>query len=427
MIGLTPRCHGAHGFRSRLLCVFAPWRAPLRLFVALLVPVCALAEEPLDGRNGHKLALDEFRPESQLVLPQTDVQRAKFPVVDIHTHPRHRFRGDPARLDEFIQIMDANNVALAVSLDGRLGDEFKEHTAYLAPHADRYLVFANVDWRGSGDPDDPATWDCHRPGFARRTAHRLAETKELGAVGLKVFKSLGLGYRNPDGSLIEIDDPRWDPIWAAAGELRLPVIIHTADPVAFFEPIDETNERWEELTRHPSWSFAGNDPTGRPWPSHDELLAARNRVIQRHPETTFIGAHMANYPENLSVVGEWLDKYPNLVVGISSRIAELGRQPYTAREFFLKYQDRVLFGTDGPRPAARLTPHWRFFETRDEYIRYAENPFPPQGMWRIHGIHLPDEVLKKLYHQNAERVIPGVREKLARFLKTRPEMTKLEK
>ena len=372
-----------------------------------------LAEEPLDGREGRPLALDRFRPKPQLIVPRSDAAMAKFPVVDVHTHPRLRFRHDPARLDEFVEIMDAHNVALCVSLDGGMGDALEEHLAYLKPHGDRFLVFANVDWVGGGSRNDPAGWDCHRPGFARRIAERLADAKRRGAVGLKVFKQFGLGYRNPDSSLLEIDDPRWDPIWAACGGLGLPVIIHTADPAAFFEPIDERNERWEELSRRPEWSFYGNDPTGRPWPSRESLLAARNRVIERHPATTFLGAHMANNPEDLSAVGRWLEAYPNLVVEISSRIAELGRQPYTAREFFLRYQDRILFGTDGPRPAARLAPHWRFFQTRDEYFRYAENDFPPQGLWRIHGIDLPDAVLRKLYHQNAERVIPRVSEKLA--------------
>lgn len=394
--------------------------AHLRAACVLFLLMCSsvLADEPrfareeLDGRDGRPLALERFRPEPQLRTEQTEITRAKFPVVDVHVHPRMRLRHDPERLDDFVRVMDEHNVALAVSLDGGLGDAFDEHLAYLAPHANRFLVFANIDWRGAGDRDDPATWDCHRPGFARRTARRLADARERGAVGLKVFKMFGLGYRNPDGSLIAIDDPRWDPIWAACGELGLPVIMHTGDPVAFFEPIDERNERWEELSRHPDWSFHGVDPTGREWPSHDSLLAARNRVIERHPETTFIGAHMANYPENLAQVDAWLVEYPNLVVEISSRIAELGRQPYTAREFFLKHQDRIMFGTDGPRSGGRLLPHWRFFETRDEYLRYAENPFPPQGLWRIHGLGLPDEVLEKLYHENAARIIPGVREKL---------------
>ncbi|MEM6329314.1 MAG: amidohydrolase family protein [Planctomycetota bacterium] len=363
---------------------------------------------PLDGRGGRQLLLDRFRPRPQLVTPNNQPPRAKFPVVDVHVHPRIRFRHTPELLDGFVRVMDQQNIALCVSLDGRLGEELDEHLAYLAPHAGRFLVFANVDWRGDGDPARPATWACHRPGFGRRTAQQLATARRRGAVGLKVFKMLGLAYENPDGSLMAIDDPRWDPIWSACGELGMPVIIHSADPVAFFQPVDERNERWEELHRHPDWSFYGDR-----FPSHDALLAARNRVIARHPGTTFIGAHVANYPENLAQVSRWLDRYPNLVVEVSSRIAELGRQPYTARRFFLRHQDRIMFGSDGPRAAARLMPHWRFFETYDENFAYAENPFPPQGLWNIHGIGLPDEVLQKLYSQNAARVIPGVREKLA--------------
>lgn len=378
-------------------------------------PRAPTSERPFDGEDGRPLALENFRPKPQLKTPHTLVERAKFPVVDVHTHPRRRFHHDPDQLDEFVRIMDEQNVALCVSLDGGLGAALDEHLEYLSPHADRFAVFANVDWLGSGNREDPDTWDCHRPGFARRTATALANAKQRGAVGLKIFKLLGLYLRNPDGSLVAIDDPRWDPIWAACGELGLPVIMHTADPVAFFEPVDAANERWEELRRHPDWSFHGEDPTGRPWPSHEELLAARNRVVERHPRTTFIGAHIANHPEDLEQVADWLERYPNLVVETSSRIAELGRQPYTARQFLIRFQDRVMFGTDGPRPVGRLLPNWRFFETRDEYFAYAENPFPPQGLWRIHGVGLPDGVLKKLYHQNAARVIPGVAGKLDRL------------
>ena len=398
---------------------FTPRRSRgLWLVVALFVVAVSLwgrsalgqdTPPPLDGEDGRPLALEEFRPLSQLRLPSHQPTQARFPVVDIHIHPRHRFRHVPARLDEFVEIMDQQNVSLAISLDGQLGDSLEEHNAYLEKYADRFLIFANIDWQGAGKQDDPATWDCHRPDFGHRMAGALADAKDRGAVGLKVFKMLGLRYKNPDGSLVAIDDPRWDPIWEACGELRMPVLIHTADPVAFFQPIDRFNERWEELRRHPNWSFYGPE-----YPSHDELLAARNRVIVRHPNTIFIGAHIANYPENLAEVSRWLDEYPNLMLDMSSRIAELGRQPYTARKFLIKYADRIMFGSDGPRPAARLQPNWRFFETRDEYFPYAENEFPPQGLWNIYGVGLPDDVLRKIYHENAARIIPGVAEKLAK-------------
>jgi predicted TIM-barrel fold metal-dependent hydrolase len=231
------------------------------------------------------------------------------------------------------------------------------------------------------------------------------------ASGLKVFKSLGLGYRNPDGSLIQVDDPRWDAIWTACGELGLPVLIHTADPKAFFLPIDETNERWEELKRHPEWSFYGEG-----FPAYEEVIRQFLNVVERHPHTTFIGAHVASSAEDLASVERWLDKYPNLNVDIAARIAELGRQPYTARKFFVKYADRILFGTDGPRVAERLGYHWRFLESLDEYFPYAENAFPPQGFWRIYGVGLPDDVLRKVYYENAERLVPGVRERYEKYV-----------
>jgi predicted TIM-barrel fold metal-dependent hydrolase len=367
------------------------------------------ATAPLDGRDGRPLALELFRPEPMLRVESHPLRRAKFPVIDVHIHPRIRLHHSPEALDEFVRIMDEQNIAVCVSLDGGLGESFAEHAKYLwTKYPDRFLIFANIDWRGTGREDEPATWDCQRPDFGRRMAIALADAKRRGASGLKVFKQFGLGYRNPDGSLVKIDDPRWDPIWAACGELGLPVIIHTGDPAAFFRPIDERNERWEELRRHPDWSFYGPQ-----WPKRDELLAARNRVIARHPKTTFIGAHMANNSEDLATVGEWLERYPNLVVEIASRIGELGRQPYTARRFFLRYSDRIMFGTDGPRERGRLFPHWRFLETLDEYFPYAENPFPPQGLWNIYGLGLPDDVLKKVYYENAVRIIPGAKEKLA--------------
>lgn len=395
-------------------CSRRPSRGSRWAWIALLATVGPAQAEPpkappLDGVEGRPLAVNRFRPQSQLVLPgQQTLARAKFPVVDVHVHGRFKTRHIPEVLDEYVRVMDRHNIAISVSLDGGLGDALEEHKRYLwSKYRERFVVFANIDWQGDGQQDDPASWDCHRPDFGRRMAAALADAKKRGASGLKIFKRLGLKYRNPDGTLIAVDDARWDPIWKACGELGFPVLIHTADPGAFFQPIDATNERWEELSRHPEWSFAGDE-----FPRRAELLAARNRVIARHPDTTFIGAHVANYPENLAEVGKWLDQYPNLVVEIAARIAELGRQPYTAREFFLTYQDRILFGTDGPRQAGRLRPHWRFLETRDEYFTYAEQEYPPQGLWNIYGIGLPDEVLRKVYCTNASRLIPGVSERL---------------
>lgn len=387
-------------------------------------PTKAKLAPPLDGRAGRPLALENFRPRSMLKVAAHDLLRAKFPVVDVHTHPQVRLEKPtadtpgnprpatvaPQAIDDFVRLMDEQNIAVCVSLDGGLGAKLEDHQRLLwTKHRDRFVIFANIDFKGRGQQDQPASWDCNQPGFIERTVEQLRAAHASGVSGLKFFKEFGLGVRNADGSLAAIDDPKWDPIWDVCAKLKLVVLIHPADPVAFFEPIDAKNERWEELSRHPDWSFHGPK-----WPTHGELLAALMRVVRKHRDVTFIAAHMANYPEDLATVGRWLEENPNLYVEIAARIAELGRQPHTSRAFFLKYPDRILFGTDGPRSAERLKLHWRFLETQDEYFPYAENPFPPQGFWRIYGINLPDDVLQKVYSENAVRLIPRVRERLSR-------------
>ena len=354
------------------------------------------------------MTLSDFQPKSQLIVPQTRLTHAKFPVVDVHTHFRIRLRHDEAALKSFLEVMDRNQIALCCSLDGTLGSGLEEHQRYLwETYRHRFLIFANIDFQGNAPPDRFDLWACNQPDFAHRTTIELRRAKELGVSGLKVFKQLGLGYRNADGSWLSIDDERLDPIWKTCGELGLPVLMHTADPSAFFEPIDFNNERYEELSRHPDWAF----PADR-FPSRRSLHEARNRIIQRHPQTTFIAAHLGNDGENLSQTSQWLDELPNLYVEFASRISELGRQPRQARRFLEKYSDRILFGTDGPWPEERLRLYWRFLETEDEYFPYSEKPIPPQGLWNISGVGLDDSTLRKIYYENAVRIVPGVREKL---------------
>lgn len=304
-----------------------------------------------------------------------------------------------------VAVMDEANIAVSVSLDGKAGSRFAEHYHLLTQrHPERFAVFVRMDYQGSGLKDKPETWEVHQPGFGEKMADKLTEAVRQGATGLKLLKTLGLYLKDTDGSLIKPDDPRFDPVWQRAGELGVPVLWHCSDPIAFFTPTDEKNERWEELYRHPEWSFYGEG-----FPAHQELIDARNRVIARHPNTTFICAHMADIPEDLAKLGTYLDRYPNMNVEIAARVAELGRQPYTARKFFLKYSDRILFGTDGVPPMSELIPHWRFLETWDENFPYEDNPFPPQGFWNIYGLGLPDEVLKKVYYENAVRLIPAIK------------------
>ncbi len=376
-------------------------------FLGLAITSClccvALANEPETS-----LKLKDFRPVSQLQVKATSIKRAKFPVVDVHTHFED-FNNQPHRVDEFIKRMDHNNIAACVSLDGYVGDTFAEHKNLLwKKHKSRFIIFARVPWQGRGEKEKPATWDMHRPDFGHQVALQLRDAKRNGASGLKISKALGLNLKNADGSLVTIDDKRWDPIWKACGDLKLTVLIHIADPAAFFGPLDETNERYGELEDHPNWSFPASK-----FPSREALHTARNRVIARHPKTQFIGAHVGNNPEDLATVGEWLDTYPNFNVEIAARISDLGRQPYTARAFMIKYADRILFGTDGPVSEATLRIHWRFLETKDEHFAYSDGDYPHQGFWKIYGLGLPDAVLKKIYHENAARIIPGVKEKLA--------------
>lgn len=376
-----------------------------RVFLSgLMLLGCALvsgADQPAK-KNSRRIYLDEFRPRSELKAPQHIIQRAKFPCVNVHTHPG---KLTEKQLDEMVEAMDASNIAVSVSLDGRIGQELSQQLQlYQQRHPGRFVVFVRMDYQGDGERNKPETWDVHRDGFGLRMADRLSHAVKQGAAGLKLTKMLGLYLRDPQGKLLTVDDPRFDPVWQRAGELGIPVLWHAADPIAFFRPIDERNERWEELFRHPEWSFYSKD-----FPAHQEIIDARNRVIARHPRTTFICAHMADIPEDLAKLGSYLERYPNMYVEIAARIAELGRQPYTARKFFLNYADRILFGTDGVPPVSELIPHWRFLETWDENFPYEDNPFPPQGFWNIYGIGLPDEVLRKVYYENAVRLIPGVR------------------
>ncbi len=341
------------------------------------------------------LLLRDFQPHAKLITHITQVEKPRFPVIDAHNHLGGEFGGhwDQRPLPELLDRLDAASVEIYIDLDGGWGEDvLQTHLdKFKAAAPERFRVFGGVDW---------ASWPEHGDGFAAWAAGRLREQVRWGAEGLKIWKNFGLHVHDPQGALVSVDDARLDPIWETAGALGLPVMVHVADPVAFFDPLSPTNERWEELHAHPDWQFPSP-----PYPPFEKVVNDFANLVARHPKTTFIGAHVGCYAENLGWVARQLDRCPNLYVDISERTGELGRQPYTARRFFLDYADRILFGLDrGPEPEAyRL--YYRFLETDDEHFNYNLGPVPRQGRWHIHGLHLPDDVLENVYRLNAQRAL----------------------
>jgi len=363
-----------------------------RAFLSLVLVFAAGMAGAVLGGDISELKLRDWRPRSMLKTKQSRIEKPAYPVFDVHNHlGGGRSHLTPERVKHYLAEMDAAGVRTVVNLDGGNGERLKQTLAALdEAHPGRFLTFALLNFSGIDDED-----------WGRREAKRLDESFRAGAKGLKFHKSLGLGYRYKNGKLMPVDDPKLDLVWETCAKYNRPVMIHTADPAAFFTPLDNYNERWHELNTHPNWLFHGEK-----FPSREELLAQRNRAIARHPKTTFICAHFANNPEDVATVAKWLDKYPNMYIDIDARISELGRQPYTARKFFLKYQDRVMFGTDTTPDRQAYRMYYRFLETDDEYFDCARGHHR-QGFWMIYGVFLPENILEKLYHGNADRLFFG--------------------
>lgn len=340
-----------------------------------------------DAEQKKTLLLRDFKPVSMLHVPVHHVDRAKFYVIDVHNHINDAMGiDDPVPPQQVIDVMDKTNVKTVVILTGMWGDKLQKVIDQMVkPYPGRFMVFAQFDWSKINDPN-----------FGQEMVAQLDDAVARGARGLKVLKDLGLGVRDQSGKLITVDDSRLDPVWEECGRLGIPVFIHTADPEAFFLPIDAANERYEELIEHPDWSFYGSQ-----FPSMEQVLEARNRVFAKHPKTIFVSLHMG-WPENLDWVAHMLDTYPNVLVEFGARQAELGRQPRRTREFFLKYQDRTMFGTDSGPSEKMYRNYFRWLETADEYFDYSGSP--GQGRFTIYGEELPDSVLEKIYHLNAERL-----------------------
>jgi len=335
------------------------------------------------------MLLDNYHPHSELVVPAHPVNRAKFPVIDAHNHVSYPdFGWDEATLGETLDELDKINVRTIVNLSGEWGDTLKRNIERLdRKYPGRIITYCNLNFEDLG-----------APGWTEKTVKQLRQDIQAGARGLKIYKELGLRYFDTNGKLVPPDDPRLFDIWETVGEAGIPVTIHTADPVAFFRPLDNHNERWDELGHFPDWHFYGPQ-----FPTFEELIGSLYRLIEAHPKTNFITAHVGCYPENLGFVGSMMDRYPNFFTDFGARVAELGRAPYSSREWFMKYSDRILFGTDFAPGYDSYKIYFRFLETADEYFPYDPH-FNGQGRWNIYGVFLPDDVLRKVYYQNAVRL-----------------------
>lgn len=345
--------------------------------------------------GAQEMSFENYNPPSTLKVPENPKTRAKFPFIDIHSHQGGINKG---KIDQLTSEMDEINMGIMINLSGRgfgqgnsnaqqeyikgMMDEFKTH----APG--RFMVFTNLNFNGFGTPE-----------WTALAVKELGEDVGAGAVGLKIYKSLGLNSKDNSGKRIPIDHPDLDPVWAKAGELGIPVLIHSADPAQFWEPMDSTNERWLELKLNPNRKRSATDPA-----PFEQIIDEQHRVFAKHPNTTFINAHMGWMANDLDAAGAHLDKYPNVNYEIGAIIAELGRQPRRAKEFFTKYQDRILFGKDAYNKEEFYT-YFRVLETEDEYFPYYKKY---HAYWKMYGLGLPDEVLKKVYYKNALRIVPGL-------------------
>jgi predicted TIM-barrel fold metal-dependent hydrolase len=336
---------------------------------------------------GDELLVD-YRPQSTLVTPVHELKKPKFDAIDIHCH--WTIDQDPKQM---LAAMNDVGISHAVNLSSGFGAALGAMIAkFHAVDQERFIFFANVNFA-----------DVDKPDWSEREVKALRDAKASGVKGLKIFKSLGTNVRDSAGKLVPIDDPRLDQIWDVCGELGFPILIHSGDPVAFFEKVDRSNERWMQLQRNPGWSFYGTDV-----PGFDELMAARNRVIAKHPKTQFIVAHMAEGANDYAKLASWLDAMPNMNIDLSARENEYGRQPFASRKFFIQYADRILFGTDrypGRVDQPRNRIYYRILETEDEYFDYYDHPYAPMGEWKVYGLHLPDDVLEKIYRGNAKRLL----------------------
>ncbi len=336
-----------------------------------------------------KMDFEAYDPPSTLVVPETPVTHARFPFVDVHSH---HWRMAEQDLDLLIRQMDTMNMQVVVNLSGRGGERLKLMMDNIKKYGyeDRIVLFTNIELRSIDEPD-----------WTTETLKQINFDYENGAKGLKIYKSQGMTNQDAAGNRIKIDDPRIAPIFERCGELGMPILIHSADPRSFWSPHDENNERWLELKLRPNRKRSDDNPA-----SWETIIGEQHNIFKKHPNTTFIAAHMGWYPNDLKKLGTLLDEMPNMYVEIGAVIAELGRQPRMANRFFEKYQDRVLFGKDSYKPKEYPT-YFRVLESDDEYFPYYKRY---HAFWKMYGLDLSDHILEKLYYKNALKIIKGLDE-----------------
>lgn len=330
--------------------------------------------------------IEEYSPKSTLIVPETSIKRAKFPFIDVHNH---QFDMPLKDLSKLTAEMDSLNMAFMINLSGFRGLYLQQSLKNVKENAPtRFGLFVNIDFETIDEAD-----------FATEQVALIDQAVQDGVMGLKVYKSLGLTDRDKNGTRIAVNDPRLDPIWRACGDNNIPVLIHSGEPASFWHPKDKFNERWLELRQKPN---RYRDPETNP--SFEEVLAEQHDIFRKHPNTTFINAHLGWMGNDLDRLGAHLDTYPNVVTEIGAVLAELGRQPKRARQFFIDYQDRILFGKDSYRVSEYYT-YFRVLETDDEYFDYYRKR---HAHWKMYGLALPDSILKKLYYKNALRLFPKI-------------------
>ena len=355
------------------------------LAAIVLASAAAAADPPLAAQD---VTIVDYEPRNTLVVPGIPLTRAKFPFVDIHGHQRARGMS-PAAVDGLVGEMDELNMAVMVNLSGGSGFSLAEGLENMtARHPSRFVFFANTNFFGVGEP-----------GWGEETAAQLEEDVRNGAAGLKIFKGLGMADRDTDGNRIPVDDPRLAPLWDKAGELGIPVLIHSADPAEFWQPHDRFNERWLELRLRPRRIR----PPGQ-FPPFEQIIGEQHNLFRNHPNTNFISAHLGWLGHDLARLGEVLDEIPNMYVGLGAVVYELGRQPRFAREWLTEYGDRVLMGKDSYNQEEFHT-YFRVFETEDDYFDYYRRY---HAFWQMYGLGLPDDVLRKIYYENALKLVPGI-------------------